>query len=70
MDGAEVDYVEGLHGAGFKFNNPNVDRHLRLRQFVQRLSHQTGGAHIAERGGRQYGGCSTGFSITDPTPRT
>jgi iron-sulfur cluster assembly protein len=22
MDGAEVDYVEGLHGAGFKFNNP------------------------------------------------
>jgi iron-sulfur cluster assembly accessory protein len=24
MDGAEVDYVEGLHGAGFKFNNPNT----------------------------------------------
>jgi len=24
MEGAEVDYVEGLHGAGFKFNNPNV----------------------------------------------
>lgn len=24
MDGSEVDYVEGLHGAGFKFNNPNV----------------------------------------------
>ena len=23
MDGAEVDYVESLHGAGFKFNNPN-----------------------------------------------
>jgi iron-sulfur cluster assembly protein len=22
MEGAEVDYVEGLHGAGFKFNNP------------------------------------------------
>lgn len=22
MDGAEVDYVEGLHGAGFKFSNP------------------------------------------------
>ena len=22
--GTEVDYVEGLHGAGFKFNNPNV----------------------------------------------
>ncbi len=24
MDGAEVDYIEGLHGAGFKFTNPNV----------------------------------------------
>jgi iron-sulfur cluster assembly protein len=24
MDGAEVDYIEGLHGAGFKFNNPNT----------------------------------------------
>ena len=23
MDGAEVDYVEGLESAGFKFNNPN-----------------------------------------------
>ena len=22
--GTEIDYVEGLHGAGFKFNNPNV----------------------------------------------
>src|ERR671938_667949 len=22
MDGAEVVYVEGLHGAGFQFNNP------------------------------------------------
>ena len=24
INGAEVDYIEGLHGAGFKFNNPNV----------------------------------------------
>jgi len=24
MDNAEVDYVEGLHGAGFKFSNPNA----------------------------------------------
>jgi len=24
LAGTEVDYVEGLHGAGFKFNNPNV----------------------------------------------
>ena len=22
--GTEIDYVEGLQGAGFKFNNPNV----------------------------------------------
>jgi len=22
--GTQIDYVEGLHGAGFKFNNPNV----------------------------------------------
>ena len=24
MEGAEVDYIEGLHGAGFKFSNPNA----------------------------------------------
>lgn len=24
LDGTEVDYVDGLMGAGFKFNNPNV----------------------------------------------
>ena len=24
VDGTEVDYVESLEGAGFKFNNPNV----------------------------------------------
>ena len=24
MDGSEVDYVEGLQGAGFAVNNPNV----------------------------------------------
>jgi len=24
LDGAEVDYVESLEGAGFKFDNPNV----------------------------------------------
>ena len=23
LQGSEVDYVEGLHGAGFKFSNPN-----------------------------------------------
>lgn len=24
LEGVEVDYVEGTHGSGFKFNNPNV----------------------------------------------
>lgn len=24
LEGTRVDYVEGLHGAGFKFENPNV----------------------------------------------
>ena len=24
LDGVEVDYVEGMEGSGFKFNNPNV----------------------------------------------
>jgi iron-sulfur cluster insertion protein len=24
LDGTEIDYVETLHGAGFKFTNPNV----------------------------------------------
>lgn len=24
LDGTEIDYVEGLHGAGFKFNNPSA----------------------------------------------
>jgi iron-sulfur cluster insertion protein len=24
LDGTEIDYVEGLHGSGFKFGNPNV----------------------------------------------
>jgi iron-sulfur cluster assembly accessory protein len=24
IDGIEVDYVDGLHGSGFKFNNPNA----------------------------------------------
>lgn len=24
LEGVQIDYVEGLHGAGFKFENPNV----------------------------------------------
>lgn len=24
LDGTEIDYVETLHGSGFKFNNPNM----------------------------------------------
>ena len=26
MENSEIDYVDGLHGSGFKFNNPNVTR--------------------------------------------
>lgn len=26
LQGTKVDYVDGLHGAGFKFVNPNADR--------------------------------------------
>ena len=32
--GSEVDWVDGLQGAGFSVNNPNVDRRLRLRLLV------------------------------------
>jgi iron-sulfur cluster assembly accessory protein len=24
LDGVQIDYIESLEGAGFKFNNPNV----------------------------------------------
>ena len=24
VGGSEIDYIDGLHGAGFKFNNPNA----------------------------------------------
>jgi iron-sulfur cluster insertion protein len=24
LESTEIDYVEGIHGSGFKFNNPNV----------------------------------------------
>jgi iron-sulfur cluster insertion protein len=24
LDGTEIDFVEGIHASGFKFNNPNV----------------------------------------------
>ena len=24
LDGTEIDYVDGVHGSGFKFGNPNV----------------------------------------------
>ena len=26
LEGTEIDYVEGLQGAGFRFNNPNATR--------------------------------------------
>ncbi len=29
LDGIEIDYIETLEGAGFKFNNPNVGKASR-----------------------------------------
>jgi len=26
LHGTEIDYMDGLHGSGFKFNNPNITR--------------------------------------------
>ena len=31
LDGATLDYKDGLQGAGFAINNPNAAAHLRLR---------------------------------------
>ena len=43
--GTEIDYVEGLHGAGFKFNNPNVKSTCGCGSSVQRLGRlRRGGA--------------------------
>lgn len=35
LDGTEIDYVEGLLGAGFKFNNPNVKGSCGCGESVQ-----------------------------------
>jgi iron-sulfur cluster assembly accessory protein len=35
LDGTELDYVETLEGAGFKFNNPNVTRTCGCGQSFQ-----------------------------------
>ena len=37
LNGCVVDYVETLEGAGFKFENPEREEHLRLRIVVQRV---------------------------------
>ena len=42
LEGVEIDYIETVEGAGFKFNNPEREEHLRLRQLVQRLSRFSG----------------------------
>ena len=34
LTGADVDYIDGLIGAGFQINNPNVVVGLRLRQLL------------------------------------
>ena len=41
LNGCTVDYVETLEAAGFKFENPQVKSHLRLRIFVQCLNGAT-----------------------------
>ena len=40
--GTEIDYVEGLHGAGFKFKNPNVKSTCGCGSLVQRLGDERG----------------------------
>ena len=34
LDGAEIDYTEGLEGSQFVIRNPNAYNHMRLRVFV------------------------------------
>src|SRR5262249_5652230 len=53
MDGAEVDYIEGLHGAGFKFNNPNVSAGCGCVSPF-RVYQAPGGALKAERLGGNF----------------
>ncbi len=31
LEGTQVDYVEGVHGSGFKFGNPNISRSRSCR---------------------------------------
>ena len=38
LDGVQIDYIETLEGAGFKFNNPNVKSTCELRQLFHRLT--------------------------------
>ncbi len=38
LNGCIVDYVETLEAAGFKFENPPGEEHLRLRIFLQRVT--------------------------------
>src|SRR5256884_9954738 len=33
LDGVEIDYIDTLEGAGFKFNNPTVESTSRCRSF-------------------------------------
>ncbi len=47
LENTEIDYVEGLHGAGFKFNNPNSKGSCGCGSSFSLLSSPTG----AGRGG-------------------
>ena len=38
LDGTEIDYIESLTGAGFKFPQPQRQEHLRLRRILPRVA--------------------------------
>ncbi len=38
LDGTTIDFYEGLEARGFKFDNPNAVKSLRLRQLVPGLA--------------------------------
>ena len=49
LDNCRVDYVETMEGAGFKFDKPQRDLDLRLRQFLQRIARAVPRAGRCER---------------------
>ena len=43
LSGATLDYKDGLQGAGFAIDNPNAQKHLRLRPVLQLIARRCGG---------------------------